>query len=156
MGKLHWISWVSLAGLIACSSPSGPTTADQSEALARNQRQFQILVGGNYQVTYENSCFCPIEVLQPVRLTVLNGAISDVTRVADGVPLPPSQWRAYRTVDQVFAEIEAGLNRGAQRVVVNYDGLFGYPRDVLIDYQMAADAFVGFKLSNLEILRAPR
>ena len=80
----------------------------------------------------------------------MNGAISDVTRVSDGVSLPPSDWRSYRTVDQVFAEIDAGLDRGAQRVVVNYDAHYSYPRDVLIDYQMAADAFIGFKLSNLQ------
>ena len=152
MGKLLRFIWIPLAGLIACASPSSPTSGDQGDELARNQRQFQMLVGGNYRVTYENSCFCPVEVLRPVRLTVLNGAISDVTRVSDGVSLPPSDWRSYRTVDQVFAEIEAGLDRGAQRVVVTYDGQYGYPRDVLVDYQMAADAFVGFKLSNLELL----
>ena len=144
--------WIPLAGLIACSSPSSPTPGDQGEELVRNQQQFQLLVGGNYRVTYENSCFCPVEVLRPVRLTVLNGAISDVTRVSDGVSLPPSEWGSYRTVDQVFEEIEAGLNRGAQRVVVDYDRQYGYPRDVLVDYQMAADAFVGFKLSNLDTL----
>jgi hypothetical protein len=150
VAKLLRCSWIPLAALIACSSPSTPTPGDQAEELARNQRQFQSLVGGNYRVTYENSCFCPVETLRPVRLTVVNGALSDVTRVSDGASLPPSDWRSYRTVDQVFAEIEAGLNRGAQRVVVTYDSQYGYPRDVLVDYQMAADAFVGFKLSNLE------
>jgi hypothetical protein len=138
---------------MACSSPTTPSPTGQARELVRSQRQFQSLVGRNYQVTFENNCFCPVEVLHPVRLTIRNGAISEVARVADGTPLPSAEWHAYRTVDQVFAEIDAGLNSGARRVTVDYDSRYGYPREVLIDYQMAADAFVGFKLSNLQTLR---
>jgi hypothetical protein len=145
-----------LSGLIACSSPSGPShpnSGDPGQELARNQKRFQAMVGDTYRVTFENNCFCPVEVLRPVRLTVRDGAISGVTRLSDGTGVPPAEWQAYRTVDNVFAEIGAGLSRGAQRVAVEYDGRYGYPHDVLIDYQMAADAFVGFRLSDLETLR---
>jgi hypothetical protein len=111
------------------------------------------MVGATYRVTLENNCFCPTELLRPVRLTVRDGAISDVTRLSDGTSVPAAEWRAYRTVDAVFAEIAAGLSRGAQRVTADYDDRYGYPHNVLIDYQMAADAFVGFRLSDLETLR---
>ena len=111
------------------------------------------MVGDTYRVTIENNCFCPLEVLRPVRLTVRNGAISEITRLSDGTAVPRAEWRAYRTVDAVFAEIAMGMSRGAQRITAEYDGRYGYPRDVLIDYQMAADAFVGFKLSDLDTLR---
>src|SRR5262245_20345297 len=153
MATPHRLSCVLLVGLMACSSPTTPSPAGQARELTRNRQQFQSLVGGNYQVTFENNCFCPVEVLRPVRLTIRDGAISEVTRVADGTPLPSIEWHAYRTIDQVFAEIEAGLNGGARRVTVDYDGRYGYPLEVLIDQQMAADAFVGFSLSNLQTPR---
>ena len=37
--------------------------------------------------------------------------------------------------------------------MVEYDNRYGYPADVLVDYQMAADNFAAFKLSELEVLR---
>jgi Family of unknown function (DUF6174) len=145
-----------LSGLAACSSPSAPSGPDgghPAQELARNQQQFHAMVGDTYRVTFENHCFCPVEVLPPVRLTVRDGAISEVTRLSDGTEVPRAEWRAYRTVDDVFAEIAAGISRGAQRVAAEYDGRYGYPHDVLIAYQMAADAFVGFRLSDLDTLR---
>jgi hypothetical protein len=145
--------YVAVAAMAACASPSDPDTGDASKELTRNQQLFATVVGPSYEVTYENNCFCPIEVMQAVRLTVKNGAIADVTRVSDGAAVPSSEWRAYRTVDEVFAEINAGFNHGARRVDVEYDRHYGYPRQVLIDYQMAADAFVGFTLSDVDAIR---
>src|SRR5262245_7407605 len=144
-----------LAGLAACSSPSAPGQAkgDPADQLARNQLRFHATVGDTYRVTLENQCFCPLEVLRPVRLTVRDGTITEVTRLSDGTAVPRAEWRAYRTVDDIFAEIASGLSRGAQRVTAEYDGRYGFPQNVLIDYQMAADAFVGFKLSDLDTLR---
>lgn len=43
------------------------------------------MVGDTYRVTFENHCFCPVEVLRPVRLTVRDGAISEVTRLMEQV-----------------------------------------------------------------------
>jgi hypothetical protein len=145
-----------LSGLAACSSPSRPSELDNddpAQELARNQQRFHAVVGATYRVTFEKQCFCPVEALRPVRLTVRDGAIAEVTRLSDGTGVPRAEWRAYRTVDDVFAEIATGMSSGARRVAAEYDGRYGYPRDVLIDYNMAADAFVGFRLSDLNTLR---
>src|SRR5262245_42979122 len=48
-------------------------------------------------------------------------AITQVTRVSSGTAVPPGEWRPYRTVAQVFDEIESGLANGARRVEVTYD-----------------------------------
>jgi hypothetical protein len=147
----RFILSLSTALFIACGSPTAPSEPDQ--ALAYYRQQFQQKVGASYRVTVQNECFCPLEVVAPVRLTVQDGSITAATRVADGISIPSTQWLAYRTVDQVFAEIGKGFADGAKRVVVEYDKEYGYPADVLIDHNMAADAFIGFKLSDLEVLR---
>lgn len=46
------------------------------------------------------------------------------------------------------------MSGGAQRVAAEYDGRYEYPHDLLVDYQMAADAFVGFRLPMLEALQS--
>lgn len=142
------------SGLIACANPGRPSGPNApGEELAANRQQFQQKVGESYRVTAQNNCFCPPEVLEPVRLTVTNGSITAAARLSDGTPLPPTSWPAYRTIEQVFSEIQKGITTGAQRIQVDYDHNYGYPRDVLIDYQMAADNFIGVNLSNLEVLR---
>ena len=82
-----------LSGLAGCSSPSAPDgrdNGDPADQLARNQLRFHATVGDTYRVTLENQCFCPLEVLRPVRLTVRDGAITEVTRLSDGSPVPRS------------------------------------------------------------------
>ena len=69
-----------LSALAACSSPSAPArrnSGDPAEQLAQNQQQFHATVGDTYRVTFENHCFCPVEVLRPVRLTVRYFACHD-------------------------------------------------------------------------------
>ncbi len=152
--RRQWFSAIFLlAATIGCSSPSDPSGNGWRDELGRHRRQFQTAVGTSYQVTYQNDCFCPVEVMQPVRLTVRSGAVVEVIRVSDGTAVPPAMWSAYHPVDRVFDEIVAGFENGARRVRVDYDARYGYPADVLIDYQMAADAFVGFHLSDLAPLR---
>jgi hypothetical protein len=147
----RFILAIAAATLVACASPTAPS--DPDDALSYYRHQFLQKVGGSYRITVQNECFCPLEALAPVRLTVEDGAVTAAVHVADGSDIATAQWAAYRTVDQVFVEIGKALNDGARRVEVEYDRQYGYPADVLIDHNMAADAFVGFKLSALEILR---
>lgn len=145
-----------LASAMACASPSWPTierSGNPAQDLARHRERFTDAVGDDYRVTYENSCFCAVEALQPVRLTVKNGEVAEVVRRSDGSAVPRSQWTAYRTVTEIFDDIAEGLNNGAKQVTVEYHDRYGYPEDVLIDYNMAADAFNGFRLRDLDVLR---
>jgi hypothetical protein len=145
-----------LAGATACSSSTWPTiesTGDAQRDLERHRERFDDAVGDRYRVTYENNCFCPIEATRPVRLTVRNGAVTEVVRLSDGVLIPQTQWAAYRTVEEIFDTIDEGLRNAAKQVNVDYHPRYGYPEEVLVDYNMAADAFVGFKLRDLDPLR---
>jgi hypothetical protein len=154
--RLLLLGLTSAVACVACASPSWPTlepTGDPAQDLARHRARFADAVGDNYRLTYENSCFCPVEALQPVRLTVRNGEITEVYRRSDGAAVPASQWLAYRTVPAVFDAIADGLQNRAKQVTVDYHARYGYPQDVLVDYNMAADAFVGFRLRDLEPLR---
>jgi uncharacterized protein DUF6174 len=148
------LSCLVFAGLAACVRSTAPTPPNgPMPALVKNRQKFQVTVGSSYRVSYQNQCFCPAEAAEPVRLTVRAGRVASVERLSDGRPVPSPEWGVYRTVDAVFEEIERGITRGARRVKVDYDDRYGFPRDVTIDYNAAADAWLGFKLGDLEVIR---
>ena len=147
------MSCLLLSGLAACAPSVAPSPSGPMQELARNRQKFQATVGPSYRVSYQNQCFCPPEAAEPVRLTVRSGRVASVERLADGRPVPSPEWGAYRTVEGVFEQIEQAITRGARQVKVDYDDRYGFPRDVTIDYNAAADAWLGFKLHDLEAIR---
>ena len=142
-----------LAGLAlaACGNPNGPE--DPQRSLDENRRKFRAVVGSSYRVDYQHQCFCSPETVAPVRLTVREGSIVGVEPLSAAGALPPERWGAYRTVEGVFDAIQEAFTRGARRVTVEYDPDQGYPADVDIDYQRELDAWDGFKLSHVALLR---
>jgi hypothetical protein len=101
------------------------------------------------------SCFCIVDVTQPVVLQVRNGAIVSVTRVSDGAAVPPSKWEGiYYTVDEMFALIADAQAKGADEVRVSYDPQLRYPTSVAIDQSVRiADEERYFEMSGLTPLR---
>ena len=134
--------------LPACTtSPDGP-----GDDLATNRRHGQSQRIADYQVQFRMSCFCVPDVTAPVVLQVRGGAIVSVTRVSDGVAVPPSRWKGtYYTVDQMFALLADAKAKGADEVRVSYDPLLRYPTTVFIDQsQRLADEEWYFEMSGLE------
>jgi hypothetical protein len=152
--RMRLLPWLGLLviGATACASPLWPSVQELSDPeanLERHRERFEDAIGDSYRVTYQTECFCPLELQQSVRMTVRDGEITEIVRRSDGFLIPRAQWPAYRTVDQIFDEILEGIDNGAQ-VTVEYDPRYGYPRDTLVDYNIAADAFVGYELSDLD------
>ena len=139
--------------LLSVTLPACTTSPDDpGDDLFANRRQWQSQRLTNYQVQFRLSCFCITDVTQPVLLQVRNNAIVSVTRVADGVAVPPSKWEGtYYTVDQMFALIADAEAKGADEVRVSYDSTFSYPTTVFIDQsQRLADEERWFEMSDLQ------
>lgn len=137
--------------LAACANPNGPE--DPQRSLDENRRKFRAVVGSSYRVDYQHQCFCPPQAVAPVRLTVREGSITGVEPLSAAGALPRERWGAYRTVEGVFDAIQEAFARGARQVTVRYDQGKGYPADVDIDFQRELDAWDGFKLGNVALLR---
>ena len=53
----------------------------------------------------------------------------------------------------LFAELEAGLNGGADNVVVAYDPTYGFPTEITLDFEeQAADDELYLSISDFEAL----
>ena len=89
----------------------------------------------DYSFVLEPICFCPQNVLDPVRINVVDGSITSVTYVDSGKAPEHDGFGRYVTIDALFDTIQEGIDRNAAEVSVNYDPAFGFPTDANVDYE---------------------
>ena len=136
--------------LTACvSSP------DDADDASRPRRQWESQRITDYRVQSRLVCFCIREATEPVSLQVRNRRLVSVTRVSDGVAVPPSEWALrYFTIDEIFDLIADARARGAHEVRVTYDPQLGYPTQVFLDMNAGvADDERHFEISGLTTAR---
>ncbi|MRX27185.1 DUF6174 domain-containing protein [Kangiella sp. HZ709] len=118
--------------------------------LQEHKALWEAKTSGNYQITFQQSCFCPQEFTQPFQLTVANGKIVKAID-KDNKPAQKQTMEAIKTVEQVFAMLNKAT-KSAELIEVQYDSEFGYPKLVFIDHeQMMADEEVRISLSGLKL-----
>ena len=149
VARARLVALVSLAAAIGCAGPTGPSEVE--ETLRENRSRFRALVGGSYVFDYRNLCFCPVFLVDGVRITLRDHAIVSVVALTDGRPEPPERWHFYKTVEGVFSAIEDALQQDAATLEVSYHERLGYPTHVFIDVDLlTADEEQTYILSNLE------
>jgi hypothetical protein len=104
----------------------------------------------SYSITVARSCFCAIESIQPVIVTVADGLIVSRIYLSSLDTVPAEIAAAYPDVPQLFDIIDAAIDQGAAHVDVTYDPDFGYPTHVFIDQAAnTADDEIVYELTNL-------
>ena len=140
--------------LAACSAVAG-ASGNQSE-IEQNKEKWQDANISHYRYHLHLSCFCVFVENMPLVIEVQNGEVVSM-EYQNGNEIDPSLlelFNKYATIDRIFAEVEAGLNGGADNVVVKYDPTYGFPTEVTIDVeQQAADDELYLTLSNFEELQ---
>ena len=155
---------VALLALPACRtlrpSSSEPTEAVASTraASSANAQKWRAANVRAYTFTYERQCFCTAEVRGPFVVTVENGAVASVRRLAggmtpDGTPAPGAEDRRPENrlrVEDFFALLDGAFAENAAEVRVAYDRRLGFPTSVWIDRdRQMADEEVGYRLTDL-------
>ena len=117
-----------LAG--ACSDALGPDASELAAARARWERSGTT----SYEYRLQRACFCGLEFLRPVRVTVEAGAVVAAVFADTGEPVrtPLSD---VETIDDLFDEIQDAIDREAFRIDATYDPDLGFPVDVAIDFE---------------------
>lgn len=127
--------------LLGCGDGLGPA----GDFLA-NWSRWQRRGPDSYSYEFHRSCFCGGEATLAVRITVTNGVVTAVMRLADDQPLPPDQVNQFFqvTIDSLFGIVGAALEE-AHSVAVQYHPFWGYPTQVSIDYiQNAIDDEINY------------
>jgi hypothetical protein len=140
--------------LILTACASAQALGNKSE-IEQNQEKWQNANISHYRYDLSISCFCIFAQDMPLVVEVQNGKIIAM-EYKSGKQIDPSLrelFEKYAPIDRVFSEVNAGLNGGADNVVVKYHPTYGFPTDVTIDVQQqAADDELYLTLSNFEKL----
>lgn len=89
----------------------------------------------SYELVIQRSCFC--EDLGQVRVVVTDGVITSRTVLSTGQPLPAASADNYPDVPGLFAFVEDAF-RHAASINASFDGQYGFPRQVVVDFIAAA------------------
>ena len=93
-----------------------------------------------YGFGYSRICFCfPESILGPNWVVVEENTIKEITN-RFGEPLKEDISNTILTIDGVFDLIQDAIDTNAVSIDVTFDEMYGYPADVVIDYDdMIAD-----------------
>jgi hypothetical protein len=119
--------------LAACRVEGGSPTEPDGLELAMARLRWAQTAPEAYQITVSHSCFCPVEVVRPVIVTVRDGQVESRRYAETGAEVDPRFATAFPTVDELFGVIEGAIARHAERVDAVYDPARGFPISVVID-----------------------
>ena len=102
-----------------------------------------------YQVTVTQTCFCPPDLRQPLRVSVADGAVVDVAGLEQPMKHRENLDASRLTVDGLFRFIQQSAEREPHQLEVEYDARFGFPRFIDYDgHEMIADDEFQYRLTD--------
>lgn len=139
--------------LAACVDSSGPTDPTTALALAR-ARWFGSGVS-SYQYTITRVCECVAESTGPVVIEVRDNTVQ-IRRYVSGVSVDPQFADLFTTVPGLFDLIDEAIYTPAAGLAVRYDGTYGYPVSMQIDWVAGAvDDEVSYHITDFSVLDPP-
>lgn len=146
MRRLGWL--VVVVPLLAACSDLGPGDARLAR-LEANLARWDSLGPDSYVYAFERLCFCPVESLGPVRVTVEDGVAVERVYVDTGAAVPPAHAQGFPTVRGLFDTLREAIVNDADSIEVTYDPTLGFPLDFWIDYlRMAVDEELGMRITE--------
>ena len=139
--------------LVSCAITGISGRSGDDLELARNRQRWASAAIRDYEFEFHRSCFCVPETTEPVRITVRNHLVSTVVRTRDGQLATTSGVR-WPTVDSLFADVDALSASEPERLVVDYDPTYGYPRSIAVDVSLTV-ADDEYTLSAANLRRLP-
>lgn len=143
--------------LAGCGTRLSEAAADNpAAAVPQTLAQAQALWGANgasrYRVTVTRTCFCPPDVRQPIRVSVVEGEVIHLEGLEQPLHQPERLDTARLTVTGLFRFIEQAKKRNPHKLEVDYDASYGYPRRIDYDgHQMIADDEFRYELTDFRV-----
>ena len=145
--------------------PGDPKMLREAQAeLDRNRAIWEASRAADYSYVLTPICFCPQDLLDPVRISVLGGVVASVVYTESGDAPDHDGYGRYVTIDDLFDTIQEAIDRRAAQITVTYDPEVGYPTDTRLDYdaRMADEEYrftaSGYSFggpSELEVTKVP-
>lgn len=150
------VSLVLFATLLVLHFPIMAMDADDQHLVSESRllsarANWESLDHPNYRFTLRRQCYCagPERVI----VEVANGTITAVRDARNNEPLPAHRLGDYRTIPELFAEIDAAVPQKPDSLSIEYDRSLGYPRRVRIDFSYRmADEEIDYEIESMDIL----
>lgn len=91
----------------------------------------------DYRFEYRELCVCGQSAMRQATIEVRGGEVVSVT--GTGAPEGTESITAFPTIDDLFDRIESAIRDEAAALSVSYDPEFGYPTEIIIDFDYGAD-----------------
>ena len=142
-----------LAGCGAAASSAGGNNADAAAAppeSLKDARQLWLQQGfERYSVTAQMTCYCPVDLVQPIRLEVEGGTVVSSQGVDQPLENLTGKGAQRLTVEGLFQFIEEAEDRKAHKLDVSYDRQYGFPTRIDYDgHPMIADDERKYRLTD--------
>lgn len=124
---------------------------DTQSQLDSNRKKWDSEMASNYQFNFQWFCFCSIDFVVQVNITVRENRIHSAAFVEDDVPIPLDvAIERYHTMDGLFNLLQSAIDANSHTISAEYHSELGYPTQVRIDYeQRTVDEERGFSIHNL-------
>ncbi|GGC60841.1 DUF6174 domain-containing protein [Marinobacter halophilus] len=145
------ISILAALGLLltACAG-SGKEDASPVTDFPEAMALWQSKAVAGYEVTIEQTCFCPPDLLQPMRVTVRQGKVIDIEGLEQPLNHPEVLDERRLTIEGLLSLI-AESGDSASELVVQYDQQYGFPVRLEIDGSpLIADDEFSYRLSDFQ------
>ncbi|MDX5337221.1 MAG: DUF6174 domain-containing protein [Marinobacter sp.] len=136
---------VLLAGCAGAGKDASPASSIEE---AKSLWQAQGVKG--YEVTIEQTCFCPPDLLQPMRVTVREGKVIDIEGLQQPLNHPDILDERRLTIEGLLDLVEQARG-SADKLLVEYDPHYGFPASQEVDYSpFIADDEFSYRLTDFQ------
>ena len=124
---------------------------DTQSQLDNNRKKWDSEMASNYQFSFQWSCYCTMDFVAQVNITVQENRIHSAASVDGDVPIPLEvAIERYEAMDGLFDLLQSAIDENAYTISANYHPDLGYPIEVWIDYEKnSVDEELGFTIHNL-------
>ena len=124
---------------------------DTQSRLDNNRKKWDSEMASNYQFYFQWSCYCTMDFVAEVNITVRENRIHDAVLVESDVPISlDAAIERYKVMDGLFDLLQSAIDENAHTITAKYHPELGYPIEVWIDYeQNSVDEELGFSIHNL-------
>ncbi len=135
--------------LTACSALQTKSEVD------RASEKWQAANISHYRFNLFIGCFCVYTQDMPLIIEVKDGKVVSM-KYQSGKEIESGNldyFQRFATIDKIFDELKKDLGGEADKVTVEYDETYGFPKQVSIDFiEQAADDELGLTVSEFEKL----
>lgn len=128
-------------------------TAEQLAALAelqKNQKKWENSARSSYEYSILISCFCIYTEKGELRVTVVDGEITEAYSTRSAEYLSENELEHIMTIDEAFGYIAVEILEAHSSFDVAYDEELGYPTAIRVDVEsQAQDAGITYLFSDV-------